>query len=98
MSGRSVFLVAYDIRNPKRLRRIHKTLRGYGDALQFSVFQCKLSAAKKQLLITDVSEIIHHAEDRVLIAELGPEEGRGGRACQILGRQEMPPDRGPVIL
>jgi len=98
MSNRHVFLVAYDIRDPKRLRRIHKALRGYGDPLQFSVFQCALSAAERQLLVQDVSEIIHHAEDRVLIAELGPQEGRGAKACQILGRQELPPEPGPIVI
>lgn len=98
MSSRNVFLVAYDICDPKRLRKIYKTMRGYGAALQYSVFQCALSATERQLLIQDVSGIIHHTEDRVLIAELGPQEGRGSKACQILGRQDLPPEPGPIVL
>ncbi len=30
---RLAYLVAYDISDPKRLRRVHRTMRGYGDAL-----------------------------------------------------------------
>jgi len=98
MSGRNVFLVAYDVRDSKRLRRTHKTLGDYGDALQFSVFQCAMSASEKELLLGELSEIIHHKEDRILIVDLGPQQGCGSRAIQVLGNQELPPDAGPVVI
>jgi len=98
MSARNVYLVAYDVRDPKRLRRVHKTMTGYGDALQFSVFQCRLTAAEKQRMISDVSDVIHHKEDRILVVDLGPQEGRGIKAMEILGVQVVPPKGGPVVL
>ena len=98
MSGRNLYLVAYDIRNPKRLRNIHKALLGFGDPLQFSVFQCALTAAERQGMITAVTEIIHQKEDRVLIVDMGPQEGRGPGTMQVLGLQEVPRKGGPIVL
>ena len=31
---RRCYLVCYDIRDPKRLRRVHKTMKGYGESWQ----------------------------------------------------------------
>ena len=31
-------LVCYDVREPKRLRQTYRTMLGYGDPLQYSVF------------------------------------------------------------
>ncbi|MFO0762685.1 MAG: CRISPR-associated endonuclease Cas2, partial [Byssovorax sp.] len=36
---RHTYVVAYDVCDPKRLRQVHKTMRGFGDALQLSVFR-----------------------------------------------------------
>jgi CRISPR-associated protein Cas2 len=98
MSGRSLFLVAYDVRDPKRLRRVHKKLNGYGDPIQFSIFQCELTLQEKLLLLGEISEIIHHKEDRVLIVNMGRRKGRADRIMEILGRQKIPPRGGPVII
>lgn len=98
MNGRSLFLVAYDVRSPKRLRQIHKKLNGFGRALQFSVFQCELTGMEKQLMITEVSAIIQHNEDRVLIVNIGKRKGRARGAIQVLGRQELPPGGSPIVI
>ncbi len=98
MSERNLYLVAYDVRHPKRLKKMHKTLCGYGDSLQYSVFQCALTAAERQRMITDVTEIIQHNHDRVLVVDMGPQDGRGRKAIEVLGVQEVPPKRGPLVL
>lgn len=97
MSERSLFLVAYDIRDPKRLRAVFKKMNGFGDPLQFSVFQCELSPAERQLMISALAEIIHHVEDRILIADLGRRKGRARKAVRFLGRQTFPAEGGPVV-
>ena len=38
MSGRRRWIVAYDIRDPKRLRKVYEVVRDHGDRLQYSVF------------------------------------------------------------
>lgn len=39
------YLVAYDITEPKRLRRICKILEAFGTREQFSVFRCPIQTA-----------------------------------------------------
>jgi hypothetical protein len=43
---RNVYLVTYDICDDKRLRRVFKTMRNWGDHLQYSVFECQLNGAE----------------------------------------------------
>jgi hypothetical protein len=41
---RTSYLICYDICADKRLRKVFQTMRGYGDHLQYSVFECQLTA------------------------------------------------------
>jgi CRISPR-associated protein Cas2 len=82
---RTTYLVCYDIANDKRLRRVFKTCKNYGDHLQFSVFECDLSLMEKVKFERELGEIIHHMEDQVLFVSLGPSEGRGERVITALG-------------
>lgn len=79
------YLVAYDISDPKRLRRTFKTMRGYGDSLQYSVFQCSLSDVEKMQLVQALTAVIKHDEDRVMIVDIGPVDGRATVAFDYLG-------------
>jgi CRISPR-associated protein Cas2 len=83
---RSSYLVCYDIANDKRLRRVFRTMRGWGDHIQFSVFECQLTAANLVTLRADLASIIHHDQDQVLFVLLGPAEGRGERVITALGK------------
>jgi CRISPR-associated protein Cas2 len=79
-------LVCYDISNDKRLRKVFQIMRGYGDHLQYSVFECQLTASDLVRLRAELSSIIHHDEDQVLFVDLGPAEGRGDRVITALGK------------
>jgi CRISPR-associated protein Cas2 len=70
-----LFIVAYDIRNPRRWRRVFKTLHGYGEWIQLSVFQCRLSARRRTELEGTLRVIVKAGEDHVLLIEVGPAEG-----------------------
>jgi CRISPR-associated protein Cas2 len=83
---RSSYLVCYDIADDKRLRRVFKTMRGWGDHIQFSVFECPLTAADLVKLRAELASIIHHDQDQVLFVLLGPTEGRGERVITALGK------------
>jgi hypothetical protein len=37
---RNTYLVCYDICDDKRLREVFKTMRDFGDHLQYSIFDC----------------------------------------------------------
>jgi CRISPR-associated protein Cas2 len=83
---RSTYLVCYDISNDVRLRRVDKTMCGFGDRLQYSVFECKLSVADLARCKHALGKLIHNREDQVLFVDLGPAEGRGERVITALGR------------
>jgi CRISPR-associated protein Cas2 len=79
--------VSYDICDPKRLRLVHKTMLGYGEPLQYSVFCCDLSASERILLISDLSPIIDHREDQVMLIDIGPADSRGKQSIETLGKR-----------
>ena len=83
---RKSYLVCYDIANDKRLRKVFKIMRGYGDHLQFSVFECQLTATDLVRLRAELGGVIHHEEDQVLFVDLGTAEGRGDRVITALGK------------
>ena len=82
---RTCYIVAYDIADPKRLQRVHRTMRGYGDPLQYSVFRCVLSPSERVLLIEALTPIINHREDQVMLINLGPADGRAQTSFETLG-------------
>ncbi len=94
---RASYLVCYDVADDKRLRRVFKTMRNYGDHLQFSVFECQLTPADLARCRAELAAIIHHAEDQVLFVNLGPTEGRGDRVITALGKPYSAID-GPCIV
>lgn len=82
---RITYLVCYDIANDKRLRRVFKTCKNYGNHLQFSIFECDLSDVEKARFEAELKEIIVHTEDQVMFVRLGPSEGRGDRVITAIG-------------
>ena len=82
---RTTYLVCYDICDDKRLRKVFKTCRNYGDHLQYSVFECDLNDAEMVRLERELAEIINHLEDQVLFVALGPAESRGERVIRAVG-------------
>ena len=95
---RSAYIVSYDVCDPKRLRKVFKTMRGFGDHIQLSVFRCELNEAEKVRMVTKVDKLLHHVEDQVLIINIGPAPGRSDRCVKSLGRAYVPKYREAVIV
>lgn len=74
MSDEHSYIVTYDISDSKRWRRVFKTMHGFGDWLQLSVFQCRLSRRRRAELETQLRELIKAGEDHVLVIDIGPAE------------------------
>jgi CRISPR-associated protein Cas2 len=64
------YLVAYDIANPKRLRKVARTCEDFGLRRQFSVFLCRLTAADLVRLKSRLYDIINLDQDQVLFIPL----------------------------
>lgn len=95
---RRCYLVCYDIRNPKRLRRVHKVLKGYGEAWQFSVFFCVLKDIDRVRLQADLEEQMNLKEDQAMILDLGPNEEQARKAATVVGQPLPDQDSGVVVV
>lgn len=68
-------LVVYDVETTnaagrKRLRRVAKVCEGYGQRVQYSVFECSLSDAQLEQLRARLTEIVHPDQDSLRIYRL----------------------------
>jgi CRISPR-associated protein Cas2 len=92
-----LYIVSYDIRDQKRWRAIFRLMKGYGEWLQLSVFQCRLSRRRHAELLATLDEIIHHDHDHVLMLDLGVADNVNPRVVS-LGKNFTPIIREPVIV
>jgi len=95
---RGVYLVCYDISADHRRRDVFRTLRGYGDHLQYSVFRCELSERERAELIAEIDPLIDHDTDQILIVDLGPADGRGYGCFFSLGRPYTAAERSAIVV
>jgi len=95
---RNTFLVCYDICDDKRLRKVFRTMRDFGDHLQYSIFECQFNPVDLARCRAALAELIHHTEDQVLFVDLGPTEGRGDRVITALGIPYSPVDAPCVVV
>lgn len=95
---RRCHLVCYDIRNPKRLRRVHKVLKGYGEAWQYSVFFCVLKEIDRVRLQSDLEEQMNLKEDQAMIVDLGADEKKAREAASVIGQPLPQQESGLVVV
>jgi CRISPR-associated protein Cas2 len=72
VSEERVIIVTYDISDTRRWRRIFKVMNGYGEWLQLSVFQCRLTPRRRAELETELRGLVKPGEDHVLLIDVGP--------------------------
>jgi CRISPR-associated protein Cas2 len=95
---RGSYIVCYDICDEKRLRKVFQVMRGWGDHLQYSVFECQLNDRDLVRLRAELSAVIHHRDDQVLFIYLGPSEGRGDRVITAMGKPYVPVDAPCIVV
>lgn len=84
-STHTTYLVCYDIANDKRLKKVFKLCKDYGNHIQYSIFECDLNLRERVRLEAEMKNLIKQNEDQVLFISLGPSEGRGDRVITALG-------------
>jgi len=92
-----LFIVAYDICDDKRWRKVFKTMKGFGEWLQLSVFQCRLNKIRFIQMEDALNRLIHHGEDHVLMVDLGPAEEVKPHV-KSLGKAFKPVERKALIV
>ena len=97
---RNVFLISYDVADVKRRTKVFKKLKGRGEAVQFSVYRCRLSPNEKLTLRAELWDILNLKDDRLLLLDLGPTEGRGDNGWEVWGKEMEDPAnfKGPQIV
>jgi CRISPR-associated protein Cas2 len=89
------YLVAYDICDPKRLRKVAQTCEDFGLRRQYSVFLCRLSATDLVKLKSRLYDLIDLQKDRV---EIVPLCDRCARQIEALGRPAEAFDARDVVI
>jgi CRISPR-associated protein Cas2 len=59
------WLVCYDIKDDRRRTRVAALLDGYGDRIQFSIFEILVSPETLEILRMELQDLIHLQEDRL---------------------------------
>ena len=94
----AVYLVCYDIADPKRLRKVHRATEDRGDRIQYSVYQCMLTPLQLTSLRADLLDLIEPAVDQVLFVHLGPRSGLTYDRIESLGRAYLPPEHRSYVV
>jgi CRISPR-associated protein Cas2 len=81
------YLICYDIRNPKRLVKVHKIACKTATAVQYSVFYAELGQPAVDALMEDFNEVIDPRVDDIRIYSVASFD-----QAAIIG--ETPADKG----
>lgn len=82
---RRSYLVCYDIRSPKRWRKVFRLMKGYGEHWQYSVFFCTLKEIDRVRMQSALEEVMNLKEDQALIIDLGADERAAREAAVNVG-------------
>ena len=98
MSGLNCYVVSYDIMDQKRLYRVHKAMKGFGDPVHYSVFRCDLTTKGKVEMVAALTDLINPDEDRVMIIDLGPKDGKVEERIEFMGIHRADMERKFIIV
>jgi CRISPR-associated protein Cas2 len=83
---RHLYLMAYDVSDPKRLRQVHKTMTAWGKPVQYSLFRVRCTGRELERLRFELAKLLD-ADDRLLVVRLC--EGCAGRVS-VRGKDLAP--------
>ncbi|MHB1559243.1 MAG: CRISPR-associated endonuclease Cas2, partial [Isosphaeraceae bacterium] len=89
------YVVAYDICDPKRLRKVARACEDFGLRRQFSVFFCRLAAVDVVRLKARLYDVINLDQDQVLFI---PICARCAAEIEALGRPVEAYDARDVVI
>jgi CRISPR-associated protein Cas2 len=96
--SRHRYIVAYDIRDDKRLRRVAAIMRGFGWRMQYSVFIADLDLMELLALQYELSVAIKHDADSIAFIEVGAPGDLGRDSFEFMGRKPLLPTGGSLVI
>lgn len=97
MADERLYIVTYDISDQKRWRRVFKIMKGYGQWLQLSVFQCRLTARRRADMAMRLDRTIKREDDHIIVIDVGPADRIDPR-IESLGRTFQSTKREAIII
>ena len=87
MTNRTLYIVAYDVASPRRLRKLLNIVKEFATGGQKSVFECFLTKAEHASLLNKIKTVINVNEDKVFVLRMDPR-------CRVdtIGIAESPTD------
>ena len=88
--ARQFILASYDITDDKRRRKVMKTMEDFGQRVQYSVFECRLTPLEFEKMKKRLKPLILETQDSIRFYFIGAEDvGR----IQVLGTGQVTEDR-----
>lgn len=78
-------MLCYDIRDDRRLRRVHRLMKGWGVPFQYSLFLCQLTRREARSMMEQVRQLIDVRVDDVRLYTLD-----SARTIRHVGRPCVP--------
>lgn len=97
MLSERIYIVSYDISSPKRWRRVYKTMCDFGEWIQLSVFQCRLSKQRRLELEIQLRKIVNSNEDHVILIDIGAADS-AKVAIQSIGESYKVIERKAIVI
>ena len=97
MADERLFIVTYDISDQKRWRRVFKAMHGYGEWIQLSVFQCRLSQRRRAELETRLRELVKNGDDHILLIDVGSAD-KIELAMESIGKSFSKMERRAIVI
>lgn len=82
----------------KRLYRVHRAMKGFGDPVHYSVFRCDLTTKGRVEMVAALTDLINPDEDRVMIIDLGPKDGKVEERIEFMGIHQAEMERKFIIV
>lgn len=98
MSGKRCYVVSYDIMEQKRLYKVHRAMMGFGEPVHYSVFRCDLTPRGRAEMVTALTDLIKPDEDRIMIIDLGQDDGSFEKRVEFIGVHKEETDRTAIII
>lgn len=86
--NRTLYLIAYDITDDRRLNKVREFLKGYSTGGQKSVYECFLTDGELNFVTKNLKILIHSPDDRVHIFQM---DGRSKTHALGIGLQPKDP-------
>jgi CRISPR-associated protein Cas2 len=85
---RTRYLLCYDVRDDRRLRRTIAVAEAWGERIQYSVFVCDLTDVERARLEGALRDVLDVTVDRALLIDLGPTDGGSSRRFRWISRPQ----------